>query len=63
MKISSAWPNEAQEILVKAALFPPQEAEAYWREFVERFDLHNLDHGCDQMLPMVYINLNQRLLR
>ncbi|NRA39042.1 MAG: nucleotidyltransferase family protein [Planctomycetes bacterium] len=61
MKISSAWPSDAQEILLKAALFPPQEAEGYWREFVDKFDLQNMDHGCNQMLPMVYINLNQRL--
>lgn len=61
MKIHSAWPNEAQEVLLKAAVFPPEKAEIYWREFIGRFDLQTLDHGCNQMLPMVYINLKDRL--
>jgi len=61
MKISSAWPNEAQSILLKAALFPPEEAEQYWRQFIARFDLQKIDHGCNQLLPMVYINLREHL--
>ena len=62
MKIGSAWPNKAQETLLKAALFPQEEAEGYWHEAIRRLDFQDLDHGCHQMLPMVYINLNQHLV-
>lgn len=61
MKITSAWPNEAQLILLKAALLSPDEAEPYWHEFVAAYDLQELDHGCNQLLPMVFINLKGRL--
>ncbi len=61
MKIRTAWPNVAQQTLLKAALLPPEEAEKYWHEFIEKFDLQKLDHGCNQILPMVFINLNDRI--
>ncbi len=61
MKISSAWPNQAQLTLLKAALLPPDQAEEYWHKFVAAYDLQKLDHGCNQVLPMVFINLKDRL--
>lgn len=61
MKISSAWPNKAQLTLLKAALLPPDQAERYWHEFIAAYDLRNIDHGCSQVLPMVFINLKDRM--
>jgi len=61
MKITSAWPNKTQLTLLKAALLPPGKAEPYWYEFIAAYDLQKLDHGCNQVLPMVYINLKNRL--
>jgi len=61
MKINSAWPNEAQLTLLKAALLPPDQAESYWHKFVAANNLQELDHGCNQVLPMVFINLKDRL--
>jgi len=61
MKTDSAWPNDAQLTLLKAALLPPDQAEAYWHKFIALYDLQKLDHGCNQVLPMVFINLKDRL--
>ncbi len=61
MKIDSAWPNKAQLTLLKAALLPAEKAEPFWHEFIAAHDLQKLDHGCHQILPMVFINLKDRL--
>ena len=61
MKTTYAWPNQAQLTLLKAALLPPDKAEPYWYEFIADYDLQKLDHGCNQVLPMVFINLKGRL--
>ncbi|MDG2274123.1 MAG: nucleotidyltransferase family protein [Halioglobus sp.] len=61
MKIRSAWPNAVQKLLLKAAIFPQDDAERYWHTFLQQHDLQHLDHGCNQILPMVYINLKDRL--
>ncbi|MDA9176248.1 nucleotidyltransferase family protein [Alphaproteobacteria bacterium] len=61
MRNQSAWPTEAQELLIKAALFPASEAQSYWNEFLVRFDIHDLDHGCYQVLPMVFLNLKDTI--
>ena len=61
MKISNAWPNQGQLTLLKAALLAPDEAEPYWLQFIATHDIQNLDHGCLQVLPMVFINLKDRM--
>jgi len=61
MKISNAWPNQDQLTLLKAALLAPDEAEPYWQQFIATRNIQNLDHGCNQVLPMVFINLKGRM--
>ena len=61
MKITTAWPNKAQLTLLKAGLLPPGKAESYWDKFITDYDLQKLDHGCNQVLPMVFINLKNQL--
>jgi len=61
MKISNAWPDQDQLTLLKAAILAPDEAEPHWQQFITTHDIQNLDHGCNQVLPMVFINLKDRM--
>ena len=61
MRAQSAWPTEAQELLIKAALFPASEAQSYWNDFLDRYNIHELDHGSYQLLPMVFLNLKDTI--
>ena len=61
MEIKSAWPNKSQLLVLRAALLPPEQAEPYWQMLIDSYDLEKLDHGCNQLLPMVFINLKDRM--
>lgn len=61
MNVDYAWPSDGQLALLKAALLPADSAEQYWHEFIANNDFQNLDHGCNQVLPMAFINLRGRI--
>ena len=56
-RIESAWPNATQLLALKAALLPPAEAITYWKKLCETHDMQELDHGTNQVLPKIYLNL------
>ena len=53
------WPNGSQELLLRAALCPEDEAIAAWGQWRQRNDLveTHLDQGSFRLLPLVYRRL------
>jgi hypothetical protein len=63
MKISvvggGAWPNERQELLLRACVCDGREAVAAWEEFYAINELEELDYASFQHLPLAYWNLKR----
>ena len=57
IRIESAWPNATQLLALKAALLPPAEAVGHWKKLCGTHDMQELDHGTNQVLPKIYLNL------
>ena len=57
------WPDREQELLLRAAVAPPERALAAWREWTRHFDIaeDHLDVGSYRLLPTVYRNLRGQL--
>lgn len=62
MKIGSSeqrpFPNSAQNLLLKSALFERDDAVSYWKKWTSTVDFEEeVDHGSYRLLPLVYENL------
>lgn len=51
------WPNEQQELLLKAALLEGEAARAAWMSWRAKASLNKLDTASHRLLPLVYHNL------
>jgi hypothetical protein len=51
------WPAEDQIVLLRAALFDPDEALAAWREWRQTHTLEEADYPSIEILPLIYRNL------
>ena len=51
------WPDERQELLLRAALSPPPAAIEAWERIRPGLDLDSLDRGSERLLPLVWANL------
>lgn len=51
------FPDDEQTLLLRAALWPGDEARGAWRELRARTDLESLDSDSHRVLPMLYRNL------
>jgi len=54
------WPNQAQELLLRAALLQGEPALEAWNEWRRSVNLDVIDYGSHRMVPQLYRNL-QRL--
>lgn len=55
-------PTARQELLLKSALFPREQALKSWNQWKEKADIDNLDPSSSRFLPMVYKNLQDSLV-
>ena len=51
------WPNEAQELLLRAALLPGDAALGAWEQWRSQNDIEAIDAGSLRLLPLLYRNL------
>ncbi len=51
-------PEPGQELLLKAALLPPNEAIAGWEGWLSNVGIDRIDSGSQRLLPLVYRNLH-----
>ena len=54
------WPTWQQELLLRAAFLPGEEAIKAWEEWKSIVDVDELDHGSYQLLPQLYRNLQNQ---
>jgi len=54
------WPTWQQELLLRAAFLPGEEAIQAWEEWKSVVDIDDLDHGSYQLLPQLYRNLQNQ---
>jgi hypothetical protein len=57
----SFWPTDQQELLLRAALLPAEEAVPAWQEAREGLDLDVLERGSYSLMPLVYRRLSESL--
>ena len=58
MKKHASWqPDATQELLLKAALMPPEAAVDCWQRWQGRTDIEKLDYASFRLLPLLYKNL------
>jgi len=51
------WPNEAQELLLRAALLTGDAALGAWEQWCSQNDIEAIDAGSLRLLPLLYRNL------
>ena len=54
------WPTWQQELLLRAAFLPGEEAIQAWEKWKSVVDVDDLDHGSSQLLPQLYRNLQNQ---
>jgi hypothetical protein len=58
VKKHTSWqPDATQELLLKAALMPPEAAVDCWQRWQGRTDIEKLDYASFRLLPLLYKNL------
>jgi hypothetical protein len=50
-------PSHTQELLLKAALLPQEEALQAWKDWKKQTDLDHIDYGSHRLLPLLYSHL------
>jgi len=53
------WPNQAQELLLRAALLQGEPALEAWNEWRRSVNLDVIDYGSHRMVPQLYRNLQR----
>jgi hypothetical protein len=56
----NCWPTWQQELLLRAAFLPGQEAIQAWGKWKSVVDVDDLDRGSSQLLPQLYRNLQNQ---
>lgn len=54
------WPNQLQELLLKAALWDGEAAQSAYLEWLARGGMDHLDMGAYRLLPLVGVNLSRQ---
>lgn len=57
---ASIWPDRSQLCLLKAALWPGEEARAAWREWQQITNLRSIDVSSWNLLPLAWRNLTNQ---
>lgn len=57
------WPSRDQELLLRVALLPAEDATAAWQTLRPRLDLAALDRASQRLLPLVAAGLDRHGLR
>jgi hypothetical protein len=57
----SFWPTDHQELLLRAAVLPPEQAVAAWLEARKTLDIDVLERGSYSLMPLVYCRLSESL--
>ncbi len=55
--MNTFWPNETQELFLKAALLSDEDALKAWNDWNRRIDLHDIDGGSGRLIPQVYMRM------
>ena len=55
---STSWPNQNQELLLKAALLTDRSAVEAWRKWAAQEDFDNLEYASVRLIPLLYQNLS-----
>jgi len=58
--IGDGWPTWQQELLLRAAFLPGEEAIQAWEKWKSIVDVDDLDHGSYKLLPQLYRNLQDQ---
>jgi hypothetical protein len=59
---TNCWPNETQELLLRACLMNGHQALAAWQQWQVIFESGSFDEGSRRLLPLLYRNLkNQKI--
>jgi hypothetical protein len=58
---SVCWPDERQELLLGAALGPPETAISAWGNWLAKVDIADVDQGSFRLLPLAHTNLRGAL--